>query len=128
MNIKEIIDNLNLINDVIPDYILSRNKGLSDEECEKLAYEAISQSINILEEYQKQKNTKEYILNVCNETYAIYAETKICAINIFLDLCDKYSVTDEIDFKNYWLKLKKDILNNKFQIIENLDFHGVRKL
>lgn len=49
MKINEIIDNLNLISGVIPDYAEGRNRGLSDDECEKVAYEAISEAIEVLE-------------------------------------------------------------------------------
>lgn len=71
---------------------------------------------------------KEYILNIYNETFAVYAESEKQAINTFLKLCDKYSDTENINFKNYWLNLKDFIKREGYKIIENADFHGVRKL
>lgn len=54
MNINEIIDNLNLISNIIPNYSEGRNRGLSDSETEKIALEAISEAIEILEKFKKE--------------------------------------------------------------------------
>ena len=50
MNIENIINNLNLINNIIPDYVRGRRMGLSDEESENLPMKAIEEAIEILEE------------------------------------------------------------------------------
>lgn len=53
MNIEDIINNLNLIIGVIPDYSEGRDRGLSDDKTETLAFESISQAIDLLENIQK---------------------------------------------------------------------------
>jgi len=56
-----------------PDYVESRNRGLTDEESEKIAFEAISEAIEALEKQAFLENTViddisdrfvDYILNV----------------------------------------------------------------
>lgn len=49
MEVREIISNLKLIDRVVPDYTSGRNRGLSDEESEKIALEAVTQAIETLE-------------------------------------------------------------------------------
>ena len=48
--LEDVIYNLQLINDVIPDYSEGRNQGLTDKETESLSRAAVSQAINILTE------------------------------------------------------------------------------
>ena len=64
MDIENIIDNLNLISSAIPDYSESRNRGLSDAESEKIAFEAISEAIESLEKLEIQNIDKLKILVV----------------------------------------------------------------
>ena len=64
MDIENIIDNLNLIRSVIPDYSEGRNRGLSDAESEKIAFEAISEAIESLEKLEIQNIDKLKILVV----------------------------------------------------------------
>lgn len=54
MNVKDIIDNLNLISDVIPDYTSGRNRGLNDDEIEVLARESVTQAIDLLEKLEEE--------------------------------------------------------------------------
>lgn len=49
MDIKEIIENLCLIDNIVPDYLSGRRRGLTDDETEKLAYRAVYQAVEILE-------------------------------------------------------------------------------
>ncbi len=49
MNVKEIIENLCLIDNIVPDYLSGRRRGLTDDETEKLAYRAVYQAVEILE-------------------------------------------------------------------------------
>lgn len=46
---KEVIDNLRLIDRTIPDYSKGRRRGYSDEESEAKTLEAVSQAIEALE-------------------------------------------------------------------------------
>ncbi len=50
MDIKKVIEGLELIETVIPSYKRARRKGITDEEAEKLVNQAIEQAINILEQ------------------------------------------------------------------------------
>ena len=47
---QEIIDNLSLITNVIPDYTEGRRRGLSDEETGQLALDAVFKAMEILRE------------------------------------------------------------------------------
>ena len=71
---------------------------------------------------------KEYILNIRHRTFAIYAESEKEAINTFLKLCNKYSNTDNNEFRDYWLDLEFSIKHEGYQIIENGNFEGVREI
>lgn len=48
--LRKIVENLNLISSVIPEYSLARHRGLSDKKAEQLALEALSEAIEIIEE------------------------------------------------------------------------------
>ena len=50
MDIQKILDDLDLIEQVIPDYPAGRRKGLTDDETEKAAGGAVAKAINALEE------------------------------------------------------------------------------
>lgn len=54
MDVKDIIDNLNLISNVIPDYTSGRSRGLNDDEVEVLAREAVTQAIDLLEKLEEE--------------------------------------------------------------------------
>lgn len=60
IDIQELINNLNLISGVIPDYSEGRTRGLSDDESENVALEAVAQAIEALE---KQIPKKVKIIN-----------------------------------------------------------------
>jgi len=55
MDYEEVINNLNLIISVIPDYSEGRSRGLTDEESERIALEAVQQAIEILERLEKEE-------------------------------------------------------------------------
>lgn len=55
MNIQKLIENLRLISGVIPDYAEGRSRGLTDEETEMLALEAVSEVIEFLEKHSDVK-------------------------------------------------------------------------
>lgn len=61
-DIEQVIEDLCLVDGVIPDYSLGRRRGLTDEETEKRAREAVSKAIELLEK-QKEKLDKilEYV-------------------------------------------------------------------
>lgn len=48
--LREIAIGLELIGNVIPDYSLSRSRGISDEDAEIVVQEALSDAISIIEE------------------------------------------------------------------------------
>ena len=67
MDIKEIIKNLELISEVIPDYSAGRGMGLTDDEAEAVVLEAVAKAIDVLGKLQKirKRNTalaKHYFL------------------------------------------------------------------
>ena len=48
-DIEQVIEDLYLVDGVIPDYSLGRRRGFTDEETEKRAREAVSKAIEALE-------------------------------------------------------------------------------
>ena len=48
--LREIVIGLELIGNVIPDYSLSRSRGISDEDAEIVVQKALSDAISIIEE------------------------------------------------------------------------------
>lgn len=56
MDIQKLIENLLLISSVIPDYTEGRSRGLTDEETEMLALEAVSEAIELLENNSKKRD------------------------------------------------------------------------
>lgn len=84
MDYEEVIDNLNLISSVIPDYSEGRSRGLTDEESEMLAFEAVLQAVDILEkQIPKMSETQE--------TYKSDIETKQ------LKIIDHYGMDKQLD-------------------------------
>lgn len=67
MDVKDIIDNLNLISDVIPDYTSGRNRGLNDDEIEVLARESVTQAIDLLEKLEEENQWLYGKLNMIND-------------------------------------------------------------
>jgi len=57
-NIEQVIEDLCLVDGVIPDYSLGRRRGLTDEETEKRAREAVSKAIEALEKQIPKKPIK----------------------------------------------------------------------
>lgn len=70
----------------------------------------------------------EYILNVCGDAFRIYGYNEKLALETFVDVCFKYSKTNNYDNKEYWLGLKDCVVNGAFSIIHNEDFLGVRRV
>lgn len=70
MRIEEILDALNLIESINPDYVLGRRRGLTDEESEILPIKALTEAEEILEKHLPQKpikkNDASYICPICN--------------------------------------------------------------
>ena len=75
-------------------------------------------------------NINEYILVIHSkgEVFRVYDINNKLAIKTFLNACEKYSDTDNKEYKEYWQGLKKQITNNNYTIIHNEDFSGVRKI
>ena len=67
MDVKDIIDNLNLISDVIPDYTSGRNRGLNDDEVEVLARESVTQAIDLLEKLEEENQWLYGKLNMISD-------------------------------------------------------------
>ena len=57
-DIKQVIEDLCLVDGVIPDYTLGRRRGFTDEETEKRAREAVSKAIEALEKQIPKKPIK----------------------------------------------------------------------
>lgn len=67
MDVKDIIDNLNLISNVIPDYTSGRNRGLNDDEIEVLARESVTQAIDLLEKLEEENQWLYGKLNMISD-------------------------------------------------------------
>jgi len=67
MDVKDIIDNLNLISNVIPDYTSGRNRGLNDDEVEVLARESVTQAIDLLEKLEEENQWLYGKLNMISD-------------------------------------------------------------
>ena len=67
MDVKDIIDNLNLISNVIPDYTSGRNRGLNDDEVEVLAKESVTQAIDLLEKLEEENQWLYGKLNMISD-------------------------------------------------------------
>ena len=72
----------------------------------------------------------EYILIIHNkgEIFKVYAHNEKLAITTFISACDKYSKTENDEYKEYWQELKSLVLSNKHTIVHNEDFIGIRKV
>ena len=57
-DIEQVIEDLYLVDGVIPDYSLGRRRGFTDEETEKRAREAVSKAIEALEKQIPKKPIK----------------------------------------------------------------------
>lgn len=116
MDIKEIVDNLDLISSVIPDYVESRNRGLTDEESEKIAFETISEAIEALEKQAFLENT---VIDDISDWFVDYKDclldaAKKVSIQRFKEW-NKEGVIDEIDLddiiEDVVDEIQKGILN-----------------
>ena len=116
MDIENIIDNLNLISSAIPDYSESRNRGLSDAESEKIAFEAISEAIEALEKQAFLENT---VIDDISDWFVDYKDclldaAKKVSIQRFKEW-NKEGVIDEIDLddiiEDVVDEIQKGILN-----------------
>lgn len=116
MDIKEIVDNLDLISSVIPDYVESRNRGLTDEESEKIAFEAILEAIEALEKQAFLENT---VIDDISDWFVDYKDclldaAKKVSIQRFKEW-NKEGVIDEIDLddiiEDVVDEIQKGILN-----------------
>ena len=47
---------------------------------------------------------------------------------VLMTACKKYAKTNNAKYKNYWNEIYDHIINEKYEIIENTDFCGVRKI
>lgn len=73
-------------------------------------------------------NIKEYLYYINKEVYKVYAIDNESATKTLKDLCEKYSKTNRGDYKKYWLNILELINKDKYYVIENSDFDGVRKM
>ena len=67
MDVKDIIDNLKLISNIIPDYTSGRNRGLNDDEVEVLAKESVTQAIDLLEKLEEENQWLYGKLNMISD-------------------------------------------------------------
>ena len=71
---------------------------------------------------------KEYILLVGNEIFRIYAHNQQNALSTFGKACFKFRNTDNKHYQEYWDNFRGLMLADKYTIIENTDFVGIRKI
>lgn len=77
MDIKKILDDLDLISGVIPDYTAGRRRGLTDAETERIADAAIAIAIKVVEAYQE-KETPCPPVKIIRENFMIKYYCPIC--------------------------------------------------
>lgn len=72
----------------------------------------------------------EYILVIHGkgEVFRVYSHNERLCITTFLSACDKYSRTENEEYKKHWQELKGLVLEDKYTIIHNEDFIGIRKV
>ena len=70
----------------------------------------------------------EYILVIHGkgEVFRVYNHNEKLAIQTFINACDKYSNTENKEYKEHWEQLRNEIRNGNYSIILNEDFLGVR--
>ena len=70
----------------------------------------------------------EYIIFIKNEIYRVYAPNEMQAINRFKTACSKYKLTENEHYNKYWSDLINSIDTKNYTLLQNTDFHGVRKI
>ena len=71
---------------------------------------------------------KEFIIHVDNQGFYIYASNKDEAVDKFLKACEDYSLTENKDYAKYWSELFNKVVCGDYAMVENFDFHGIRKI
>lgn len=80
-------------------------------------------------EENEELKIREYIINLNNDGFCIYAKTIEEAVSIFENYCYKYSKeSNNRDFREYWSELYDVMKRKKYIIVENYDFYGVRRI
>lgn len=70
----------------------------------------------------------EFILIINDELFRVYDFSEEQALNTFVKACNQYIHSgNKKNYKLYWNDMIESIQRNKYQIIENLDFQGVRR-
>lgn len=70
----------------------------------------------------------EFILIINDDLFRVYDFSEEQALNTFVKACKQYMHSGSKDeYKHYWSDMITSIQKNKYQIIENLDFQGVRR-
>ena len=75
-------------------------------------------------------------MNICDYTiivengdaFRVYSTNKENVSVILSSACKNYAKTKNSEYKNYWDEIYDYITNDKYEVIENTDFCGVRKI
>ena len=72
----------------------------------------------------------EYLLTVKtldkNKLYKVYAPNEKVAINKFINMCEKYQDSNNLDNREHWKQQSKAINDKNYSILKIEDFCGVR--
>lgn len=68
------------------------------------------------------------ILHGTDTIYRVYAHNEQLAIRVFEDLCEEYADVKDEESKKHWESLLKAIMEDRFTLIKNDDFKGVRAI
>lgn len=83
MDIKNLIDDLDLIEQVIPDYAAGRRRGLTDDETERVADVAMVKVIEAVEAYQEKETPHPPELKV-HPKYPTLGKNYYCKCGVML--------------------------------------------
>lgn len=65
---------------------------------------------------------------ISGKVFRVYAHNERLAITTFISACEKYSKTENKEYKEHWNKLRNEIENGDYKIMNNEDFYGVRAI
>ncbi|MGJ0846467.1 hypothetical protein ACR77J_07255 [Tissierella praeacuta] len=79
--------------------------------------------IIIINEYSLTVKTKDK-----TRVYKVYDYNETMALKTFINMCNKYKNSKNLDNKNHWQEQIEAISNNQYNIIHMEDFCGVREV
>lgn len=77
------------------------------------------------------RTINEYILTIKtkpSKIFCVQAHNEFMAKVKFIEVCKQFMKTDNDGHQDHWSILKKAIESNKYSIIQNYDYCGVREI